>query len=195
MKTIKSLLIVLVVLTVCRCDAQTNTLLKLGKDVVSFFKDTTNFWGQQTAIVGVSGLYSFGREKDSTAPKKNTFGAALDIRFPLDDKGQVSVGFFAAYFNKHVYDGSLSTTLGTTWTIPLINQPVYTFVEGGPTLNFSHPDTIGAQTFTGAVWKHDFVKATSTKAPWTLFLNGAGGKLTDFEGWVGLFGAEVGHKF
>lgn len=172
-----------------------STLTTLGKDFLGWFKDNTNFWGQQTAIIGANALYSNGRVSDSTSSKKNTFGAALDVRFPLDANGQISIGFFAAYFNSSFYDGSISTTLGKTINVPLINQPIYLFVEGGPALNLANPNAVLAQTFTGVVWKHDIIKGTADKAPWTLFVNAAVGKVTGWDGGIFLGGIEVGHKF
>lgn len=170
-------------------------LSKVGTDIADFFKDNTNFWGQQTVMVGVNALYSNGKETGSTGGNNSTFGGAVDVRFPLDENGQISVGFFLAYFNNDFYDGSFSTTLGTTWNIPVINQPVFTFVEAGPAVNLANPDELLAQAFAGAVWKYEIVKATPKSSAWTLFVNGAYGKLTGWDGDIFLLGVEVGHKF
>lgn len=174
---------------------QGNPLIHIGTDLYTFIKDNTNFWDQHTLMAGVSGLYSHGHSEGTTDKDHDVFGGVVDVRFPLDANGQVSVGFMAAYFNKDLYDGSISTTLGTTWNIPLINLPVFTFFEGGPTLNFSHPDKLGAQAFTGGVTKFNLTKATTTSAPWILYVNAAAGKVSDWHGGILLFGPEIGHKF
>src|SRR5260221_11593879 len=67
----------------------------------SFFLDNTNFWDQQTVIVGADVAYSSGHDvlDTSTTTKKSTFGGVVTVGFPLDENGQVSIGLWAAYFN------------------------------------------------------------------------------------------------
>lgn len=160
----------------------------------SWFVDNTNFFGQKNAIFGVDGAYSNGHDtKENTADKK-TFGAVATLSFPIDDKGQASVGLWLAYFDHKAAYGSLQTTLGKTLTVPswfplLGGQQAFVFNEGGPGFRFDGSGQMFAQDFQGIVWKHEFAKS------WTLYLNAARGTATCWSSDIYLAGVNVGHQF
>lgn len=167
----------------------------VGNWLSDFFKDNTNFWEFQTARVSVMPLYSHGHADAVTSAGKDTFGAAVALAFPIDDKGQVSVGLLAAYFDTHFFLGSVNTTLGKTVNIPVLNIPLYMWVEFGPAFNANHPDQLLAQGFTGGTFKFDIVKATTKSNPWTLTLGAGIGKVTDWDGDIFLGTVGVAHSF
>lgn len=198
MKNIKLVSILLLTATLAfTLPAQANEPPKTGfagalDTFKDWLKDNTNFWGQQTAIVDVSGLYSHGKESGSSGDAKNTYGAALDLRFPLDDQGQVTIGIWAAYFNESFFAGSLTSTLGKTVHIPVINTDLFLFAGGGPGANLAQPDALIGVAYTGAVWKHNL---TGGDKPLTLFVSGAVAKVTSWDGNVALLTVGIGKKF
>lgn len=166
----------------------------VGNWLSDFFKDNTNFWEFKTARVSLTPLYSKGHA-DGVAGDKDTFGVALGVAFPIDEKGQVSVGLFAAYFDSHFFMGSVNTTLGKTVNIPIINQPLFLWVEAGPAFNLNHPDHLLAQAFTGGTLKFDIVKATAKANPWTLLVGGGVGKVTEWQGNIFIGTIGLNHSF
>jgi hypothetical protein len=166
-----------------------STIKTIATDGLAWFKDQTNFWGQKTILVGVNALYSKGHLDGSGQANKNTWGAVMSLAYPLDDKGQITLGFFGAYFNGDVFDGSIATTLGKTINIPYINQQVFLFAEAGPAVNLNNPDRLLAQGFVGAVWKRPIGKG------FTLYVDAGYGKVTDWTGNVLTGGIKIGKAF
>jgi len=175
--------------------AEKSALATAGEWVSTFFRDNTNFWDYQTARVSAMPIYSKGHAADVTTGDQDTFGVALSLAFPLDEKGQVSIGLFGAYFDSRFFMGSINTTLGKTVNVPVLNRPLFLWAEAGPAINLNHPDRLLAQAFTGGTLKFDLVKATPTRNPWTLLVGGGIGTVTDWEGniFVGTLG--LNHSF
>lgn len=167
----------------------------VGNWLSGFFKDNTNFWGQQTARISLNPLYSKGHAEDVTGGGKDTFGVALSLSFPIDDKGQVSVGLMAAYFDTSFFMGSVNTTFGKTVNIPVLNVPLFLWAEAGPAFNANQPDHLLAQAFTGGTIKIDIIKATEKSNPWTLGIGGGIGKVTGWEGDIYLGTIGLNHSF
>ena len=212
MKNIKKLIAALIVATSVAAAAQTNdtsstsistnSQFSVAKDIfVDWFKDNTNFFGEKSAMVGVGGLYSYGKPSNSGRNKDSTYGAVTTVMFPVDDKGQISVGLYAAYFDSQYFAGSLATTLGKTVTIPGLNEKIFLWVEGGPAVNLNNPDNLLVQGFTGATWKHDIISAKlnadgSVKTgPYTLYLTGGYGSCSGWDGSVQTVGVSISHRF
>lgn len=169
---------------------------EMGQSFAAFFKDNKSFFDQKTLIVGLDGAYSHGHDTAKlNAADKNQFGAVLTLGFPLDANGQVSVGLWAAYFDSAAFYGSFQTTLGTTFIVPswvplLKGEQAFVFNEGGPGYRFGYGQgSLFAQDFVGAVWKHQFAGG------WTLYIDGAYGKVSILTGQVALFGVKVGKSF
>lgn len=124
--------------------AATSSLLgdigKIGSDFWGALKDA-NF--ANGATVEPFGMYHAG-----------DFGGGLAVT--TSSTNGVNVGFAVAAIsdsaNKRVdfYDATLSIQLGRQVTIPVINLPVYLYVEAGPAVNLSHPNTILEQSIAGA---------------------------------------------
>lgn len=167
----------------------------VGNLLSNFFKDNTNFWEYQTARISLNPLYSKGHAESVTTGDKDTFGVALSLSFPLDDKGQVSVGLMAAYFDSHFFMGSVNTTFGKTVNIPVLNIPLFLWAEAGPAFNANRPDRLLAQAFTGGTIKWDIIPATAKSNPWTLGIGGGIGKVTEWDGNILLGTLGLNHSF
>jgi hypothetical protein len=113
--------------------------------VKDFFTDHTNIFNQGTVAFEVGPIMNMSNYR---------FGADADVQFPLAQ--QASVGFDILYYNRAVYDGTFNTTLGTTWVMPYINQPVYTYVQVGAGTDLQNVNTIISEQWAGAKWKYGF---------------------------------------
>lgn len=168
------------------------TFLQKAKE---FWVDNEPFFGTNALRVGVGALYSHGKKEYVNGPKTDTWGGYINAGYNLDEKGQVNIGLLGAFFDGDFYTATFKTELGKTWTIPYVNEKVYTFVGGGPALRLDNPDNLLGTAYTGLVWKKDIVKATETSAPWTLYTSVFAAKVADWGAPVYGLGFGVSHKF
>ncbi len=162
-------------------------------DFSSWLKDNEPYFGTNALRASIGPLYSRGREVGSQNKVSDTFGGLVNVGYSLDDAGQVNVGFFAAYFNEQVFDGTLKAELGKTFTV--LGQKFYVLAGGGPAINIAEPDNILGVGYTGLVWKHDIVKAREGTAPWTLYTSYAAAKASNWEGIIHSLNFGVSHRF
>lgn len=125
--------------------AQTNTgwLTTLFGDVKSFFTDQTNLFNQGTVAFEAGPVVNLSNYK---------IGADFDVQFPIAQ--QASVGFDVLYYDGQIYDGTFNTTLGMTWTVPVIG-PVYTYVQVGIGAELQNRNNLISEEWAGArtKWK------------------------------------------
>ena len=110
----------------------------LEGDVKTFFTDNTNLFNQGTVAFEAGPVVNLSNYK---------FGADFDVQFPVAQ--QAAIGFDVLYYNGQVYDGTFNTTLGTTWTVPLIG-PVYTYAQVGVGTELQDPNTVINEEWAGA---------------------------------------------
>ena len=79
-------------------------------------------------------------------------GGMLDLQVPTTSN--LSLGGGVAYIHDNWYVQALSAKLGTSYTIPYINFPVYMYAESGPSYGFKD-NNIGALSLAGAIHTWD----------------------------------------
>jgi hypothetical protein len=123
MKTLKSL-IFSTIFALCACvttaRADSNFVVNLWDAGKTFLTDNTNIFNQGSVQFELGPIVNVDNGE---------FGFDFDAQFPIAQ--QASVGFDVLYYGGHAYNGTFNTTLGTTWIVPRINQPVYTYVQVG----------------------------------------------------------------
>jgi hypothetical protein len=86
------------------------------------------------------------------------------------------VGFDVLYYDGKVYDGTFNTTIGKTWTVPLINQPVYTYAQLGVGTDLQSVQTVIDEEWVGVKWQ--YVITTNLKTG----VNAAYGRISNTSG-------------
>lgn len=134
----KKLTIIAALASALTCGAQTNTvpptsllpggLSQLVGDVGNFFTDAKPYFTNGVVRPGLAGIYL-----------NKKYGGLLDVQIPVNS--QITMGFAGAYYNNTFYDASFSTTLGTTWNVPLIGH-VYSSIGSGPGWDFKKHQAI-----------------------------------------------------
>lgn len=178
----KRLLLLLALLVPLSLPAQTNTnttpklsllgedLSKFGGDVWKYFQDSQPYFSNRVVRPTLGVLYL------PNAPKK--WGGLLHFDVPVDQNGQVNVGFAAAYINDSIYDATVNVTLGTTWNsnaqIPWIGS-FHTWAGTGPGYNF-HTKSAVVHSETG-------VSKRFTIGKGELAISGMGLQISDLPGW------------
>jgi hypothetical protein len=103
--------------------------IQLFEDGKAFFTDGTNYFNQGTVQAEVGPVANINNAQ---------FGFDANIQFPVAQ--QASVGFDVFYYGGHVYDGTVNTTLGTTWTV--LKQPIYTYTSVGVGTDLQSPGSV-----------------------------------------------------
>lgn len=146
--------------------AQTNSnwFFNLVGDVEVFFHDNTNFFNlgvvqlQAGPVLNVNGWKA---------------GADVQLNFPV--ASQAAIGLDVLYYDNQAYAGTVNTTLGTTWSVPLIG-PVYTYGQVGVGTELNNPQNVISEQWGGGKWMY------SLNAQWSLFIDGAAGHLSNQSG-------------
>jgi hypothetical protein len=167
----KQLLIGLVLCMGISAQAQSsNVFVTLAGNVKTFLTDNTNLFNQGIVQVEVGPVFNVANYH---------YGADMDVQFPIAQ--QASVGFNVLYYNGVAYNGTVNTTLGTTWTVPFINQPVYTYAKVGVGTDLQNASHLINEEWAGARWQYQF-GGSFTNLSFTL--NGAVGHLSGESGAV-----------
>jgi hypothetical protein len=169
MKTLKLTLLAAALCCGFSAQAQTNSpFIQFVYDIKAFMTDTTNIFNTGTVAVEAGPVFGFAKMR---------FGADADIQFPIAQ--QASVGLDLLYFDGRAYNGVVNTTLGTTWTLPWINQPVYTYAQVGVGTDLQNPNNVINEEWAGAKWKYQFGGSFTNLS---LTLKGAVGHLSNEQG-------------
>lgn len=135
--------------------------------VTDWFKLVKPYLSNNIAIFEGGPLYS---------THTKSFGGWGAVKVPVNDL--VTLGFEAQDINHHIYYGPFTAQLGREFTgIPVIKS-VYAYVESGPTLQFGHGSTLGAQSFAG------FQKKWKLSDRWEVMLGGGTGNITSELGMI-----------
>ena len=182
MNKIKTLIVVAVIglATLTTAQAQTG-ITKLTLDVKNFFTDQTNIFNQGQVAFEVGPIMNLSNYR---------FGADADVQFPLAQ--QASVGFDLLYYGNVVYDGTFNTTLGTTWVIPYIKQPVYTYVQVGAGTDLQNLNNVINEEWAGLKWKYTFGGSMTNLS---LTVNGAAGHISNESGTLAKGMAGLEYRF
>jgi hypothetical protein len=119
-----------------------NWAVKLWNDGRAFLTDNTNIFNSGSVLAEVGPVLNLS---------DLTWGADADIEFPVAQ--QASVGFDLFYYNNKFYDGTCNTTLGKTWTVPIIG-PVYTYGRVGLGTDLQNPTEVINAEWAGAKWQY-----------------------------------------
>lgn len=104
------------------------------------------------------------------------FGGWGAVRVPVNDL--LSLGFDGIAINNNIYFGPFSASIGREFKgLPVIGS-VYTYAESGPTLQFGHGSTLGAQSFAG------FQKKWDISPKFELMIGGGTGNITGESGLI-----------
>lgn len=196
-------LAVLLLLSGClTASAQTNALLATGAGALS---TNANFTLPLIQISGVSSntltvandvaqmvspLAPFLTNHNITlgaAPLlyQGKFGEIADLRMPISEGSQASVGIGEVYAVKQLFVCPFSGKIGTSVTIPYINRLFYIWAAEGACLGFKGGPNMGSETTAGAITSWDINKQLNFNT------EGGGVKITQLSG-VGYF---VGGSF
>lgn len=149
---------------------------QLVGDIYNYFVDASPYFGTNKSVRIVTDALNCG----------TSWGGFAQAYIPLSASGQANIGFGGAYIKGSFYDATTSLNWGTTWTIPLINQQIYTFLESGPGYNFKLKEPI-EQSFAGIAYKFKIGKAE-------LAVNGIFGNVSDISKPVRGGGISFGFK-
>lgn len=130
----------LAALTTAQAQSTNAWYVQLFDDAKLFLTDQTNLFNQGIVQFEIGPVANVNHAQ---------FGFDMNAQFPIAQ--QASVGFDCFYFNGHVYDGTVNTTLGTTWTV--LKQPIYTYTSVGVGADLQDPESViniewvGAKTY------------------------------------------------
>lgn len=116
---------------------------------------------------------------------KGRIGAFADISVPTSQ--QTAAGVALAYLDGKLLYGSVTLTLGTTTSVPLLGS-VYAFVEEGPSYTFSGSE-LGSFSFAG------FEKRIDISKHWAATIGGGVGYVTQIPGTEKAAGASLSYRW